>query len=136
MSVASRPRSAPFSEDHNWPRHKPVFSLLTLLFALLCGVGIFAYRFKTAWTPLQQYYLRDYFRTAQVSSSPNSFCARQARIGYSRSCTQTGPGWLSTTKLSSSLYSLEPARKALLHSVPGGPPGVRAAPGVADAEAG
>ena len=74
MSVASRPRSAPFSEDHNWPRHKPVFSLLTLADSQFSAEWEFSpISSKPLWTPLQQYYLRDYFRTAQVSSSRNRF---------------------------------------------------------------
>jgi hypothetical protein len=73
VSPDNRPRTAPFSEDHNWPRHKPVFTLLAFLFALLSGLGVFTYQFKTAWTPLEQYYLPDYFRTAHAGSPSNRF---------------------------------------------------------------
>ena len=72
MNQERRPRTASFSEDHNWPRQKPVYSLLALLIALFSGAGIFAWQFKTVWTPLQQYYLPDYLRTAHLNSQRNS----------------------------------------------------------------
>ena len=73
MSPDNRPRTGPFSEGRNWPRHKPVFGLLAFLFALLLGLGVFTYQFKTAWALLEQYYLPDYFRTAHAGSPSNRF---------------------------------------------------------------
>jgi hypothetical protein len=63
----------PSGRDRNWPRHRPVFSLLAIAFAAMVAVGAFAIQFKTRWSPLQQYYLPTYLRTAQLASSRNPY---------------------------------------------------------------
>jgi Type IV secretion-system coupling protein DNA-binding domain len=61
------------NEGHRWPRHKPVFTMLALLAALVAGLGAFAYQFKTEWSPLQRLYFPIYFRTAHLVSTRNRF---------------------------------------------------------------
>jgi type IV secretory pathway TraG/TraD family ATPase VirD4 len=45
-----------------WPHTAPIWTLGTLLLAVLCGGAIAAYRYATAWTPLQRVYLSSYLR--------------------------------------------------------------------------
>jgi type IV secretory pathway TraG/TraD family ATPase VirD4 len=45
-----------------WPQTTPVWTLGTLLVAVLCGGAIAAYRYGTVWTPLQRVYLPSYLR--------------------------------------------------------------------------
>ena len=47
-----------------WPNRKPLWTLGALLIALASGLGVFAYRYQTAWTPLQRVYLSAYLRSA------------------------------------------------------------------------
>lgn len=61
------------NEGHRWPHHKPVFTLIAVLAALVAGFGAFAYQFKLQWTPLQRFYLPIYFRTAHFVSTRNKF---------------------------------------------------------------
>jgi hypothetical protein len=61
------------NEGHRWPRHKPVFTMLAVLAALVAGVGAFAYQFKTKWSPLQRVYFPVFFRTAHLVSTRNRF---------------------------------------------------------------
>ena len=43
-----------------WPQTKPICTLVTVLVAILCGGATAAYRYATAWTPLQRAYLSSY----------------------------------------------------------------------------
>ena len=61
------------NEGHRWPRHKPVFTMLAVLAALVAGLGAFAYQFKTQWSQLQRLYLPVYFRTAHLAPTRNRF---------------------------------------------------------------
>lgn len=63
----------PFSEEYPWPRYKPIFSSLACLLALIAGAGVFAWQYKSRWTPLEQYYFQAYFRTAHLSTSRNPY---------------------------------------------------------------
>ncbi len=58
-------------EGHEWPRLKPVFSLLAVMLASVGGAGQFAYQLKTRWTPLQRLYFSTFFETAHLAHSPN-----------------------------------------------------------------
>jgi hypothetical protein len=44
--------------------------------ALMVGAGVFAWRYKRQWTPLEQYYFPAYFRTAHLSQSRNPYLHR------------------------------------------------------------
>lgn len=59
--------------DRPWPRHRPVFTILALLGAVLVGTAAFAWQFKTRWTPLQRYYFPSYLRSAHLASSRNPY---------------------------------------------------------------
>jgi energy-coupling factor transporter ATP-binding protein EcfA2 len=63
----------PYGTDRVWPRHRPVFSLLAITFALLAAVGTFAIQYKTRLSPLQQYYLSIYLRTGHLASTRNPY---------------------------------------------------------------
>ena len=67
----------PFSEDYNWPRRKPLFTLLAFLLALICGAATFAWQYKIRWRPLQRYYLPTYIRTP-LTGSPSNHLPRLA----------------------------------------------------------
>ncbi|HEY6292923.1 MAG TPA: hypothetical protein VI455_15340, partial [Terriglobia bacterium] len=54
--------------DRAWPRHRPVFTMLALLGAVLASIATFSWQFKTHWTPLQRYYLASYIRTAHLAA--------------------------------------------------------------------
>ena len=56
-------------DGREWPRMKPVFSLLAVLLALVGGAFQFAYQFKQHWTPLQRLYFSGYFETAHLAHS-------------------------------------------------------------------
>ncbi len=51
-----------------WPRPKPVWTLGLLLMAITIGAAVGAYRYATAWTPLQRLYLSPYVRSACASA--------------------------------------------------------------------
>ncbi|HEX5483340.1 MAG TPA: hypothetical protein VFZ08_12015, partial [Terriglobia bacterium] len=55
----------------HWPRNRPVSVLMAILLALACGAAVFAYQYKTRWTPLDRYYLPTYIRTAHLVKSRN-----------------------------------------------------------------
>jgi len=59
--------------DRAWPHHRPVFTMLAFLGALLVGTATFAWQFKTRWTPLQRYYLASYIRSGHMSSPRNPY---------------------------------------------------------------
>lgn len=59
--------------ERHWPRHRPVFVMMAILFALACGAVVFAYQYKTQWTPLQRFYFPAYFRTAHLVHSRNPY---------------------------------------------------------------
>jgi energy-coupling factor transporter ATP-binding protein EcfA2 len=75
--------------ERPWPRHTPAFTLLVCLLALIGGALVFAWQYKTRWTPLERYYFQDYFRTAHLATPRNPYF-RPARtwevlvIRYSR----------------------------------------------------
>jgi len=58
-------------EGREWPRFKPVFSFLAVLFALIGGTCQLAHQFKNHWTPLQRLYFKTYFETAHLARSGN-----------------------------------------------------------------
>jgi hypothetical protein len=59
--------------QRHWPRHRPVFALMAILFALVSGAGVFAYQYKIRWTPLERFYFPAYFRTAHLATSRNPY---------------------------------------------------------------
>ncbi len=71
-------------QDRQWPRSKPVFTVLALAFALVAGAVEFAFQYKTSWTPLQRYYLSAYVETAHLVHTRNRFLrpARPYRLLY------------------------------------------------------
>jgi energy-coupling factor transporter ATP-binding protein EcfA2 len=75
--------------ERPWPRHTPAFTLLVCFLALIGGVLVFAWEYKTRWTALERYYFQDYFRTAHLAKPRNPYL-RPARtwevlvIRYSR----------------------------------------------------
>jgi hypothetical protein len=60
-------------EERNWPRYSPVFTLLAMVLAVAATLAVFAYQFKTKWSPLQRLYLKPYVWTAHLSSSRNPY---------------------------------------------------------------
>lgn len=60
-------------EGREWPRSKPVFTLLALFLALAAGVLDFAYQYKTSWTPLQRAYLSTYIQTTHLVKTRNRY---------------------------------------------------------------
>jgi Type IV secretion-system coupling protein DNA-binding domain len=63
----------PYREDIPWRRHKPAFTMLACLGALIAGALLFAWQYKAGWTPLQRYYFAAYFRTAHVAKTQNRY---------------------------------------------------------------
>jgi type IV secretory pathway TraG/TraD family ATPase VirD4 len=63
----------PYGEERPWPRHKPAFTLLACFLALIAGAVVFAWQYKTRWTPLQRYYFAVYFRTAHLTPVRNPY---------------------------------------------------------------
>ncbi len=59
------------AQDRQWPRSKPVFTVLALFLALVAGAGEFAFQYKTSWTPLQRLYLSTYAQTAHLVETRN-----------------------------------------------------------------
>src|SRR2546425_4274123 len=51
-----------------WPRPKPVWTLPLLIVAIVSGAAIGAYRYATAWTPLQRLFLSPYLRSQFASA--------------------------------------------------------------------
>ena len=51
-----------------WPRPKPVWTCALLLVALMSGASVGAYRYATAWTPLQRLFLSPYLRSECASA--------------------------------------------------------------------
>src|SRR3989475_1999182 len=51
-----------------WPRPKPVWTLALLVVAIVSGAAIGAYRYSTAWTPLQRLFLSPYLRSEFASA--------------------------------------------------------------------
>jgi hypothetical protein len=51
-----------------WPRPKPVWTLALLLVAMASGAAVGAYRYTTAWTPLQRLFLSPYLRSECASA--------------------------------------------------------------------
>src|SRR5437773_87397 len=51
-----------------WLHPKPVWTIATLLVALLSAVAIVAYRYATIWTPLQRCYVSPYLRSQLMGS--------------------------------------------------------------------
>jgi energy-coupling factor transporter ATP-binding protein EcfA2 len=88
MSTQIPTPTRPYSE-RPWPRHTPAFTLLVCFLALTGGALVFAWEYKTRWTPLESYYFQDYFRTAHPGEPQNPYL-RPARtwevlvIRYSR----------------------------------------------------
>jgi hypothetical protein len=60
-------------ENRQWPRMKPLFTVLALFLALVSGVVEFAHEYKTSWTPLQRTYLSTYVHTAHLVDSRNRY---------------------------------------------------------------
>ena len=58
-------------DGREWPRMKPVFSVLAVMLAIMGGACQFAYQFKTHWTPLQRLYFPTFFETAHLAHSSN-----------------------------------------------------------------
>ena len=58
-------------EGREWPRMKPVFSVLAVMLAVMGGACQFAYQFKTHWTPLQRLYFPTFLETAHLAHSSN-----------------------------------------------------------------
>src|SRR5258707_420222 len=50
------------------PRPKPVWTFALLLVAIMSGASIGAYRYATAWTPLQRLFLSSYLRSEFASA--------------------------------------------------------------------
>lgn len=88
MSTQIPTPTRPYSE-RPWPRHTPAFTLLVCFLALITGALVFAWEYKTHWTPLERYYFEDYVRTAHLATPRNPYL-RPARkwelliIRYSR----------------------------------------------------
>jgi type IV secretory pathway TraG/TraD family ATPase VirD4 len=55
-------------EAGRWQRAMPVWFMSLLLLALASGVGVWLFRQAFVWTPLQQFYLSAYARSAVASS--------------------------------------------------------------------
>jgi hypothetical protein len=55
-------------EAGRWQRAMPVWFMSLLLLALASGVGVWLFRHAFVWTPLQQFYLSAYARSAVASS--------------------------------------------------------------------
>src|SRR5882672_10250967 len=53
-----------------WPRPKPIWTLALLLAAIVSGAAVGAYRYTTAWTPLQRLFLFPYLRSEFASTLP------------------------------------------------------------------
>jgi len=51
-----------------WQRPKPVWLMSVIVVAIAAGVAVWFYRQHAVWTPLQQYYLSAYARSALASS--------------------------------------------------------------------
>lgn len=51
-----------------WPRPKPIWTLALLLAAIVSGAAVGAYRYTTAWTPLQRLFLSPYLRSDLASA--------------------------------------------------------------------
>jgi hypothetical protein len=51
-----------------WPRPKPVWTLALLLVAIASGAAVGAYRYATAWTPLQRLFISPYLRSECASA--------------------------------------------------------------------
>ena len=63
----------PYSEERPWPRHRPVFAMLACLVALMAWGLVFAWQYKTEWTPLEGYYFPAYVQTAHLTKSSNPY---------------------------------------------------------------
>src|SRR6266850_3623167 len=51
-----------------WPRPKPIWTLALLFAAIVSGATVGAYRYTTAWTPLQRLFLSPYLRSEFASA--------------------------------------------------------------------
>ena len=51
-----------------WQRPKPVWFMSVIVMAIATGVAVWFYRQHIVWTPLQQFYLSAYARSALASS--------------------------------------------------------------------
>lgn len=47
----------------SWPRPKYVWTISVLILAMMSGLAVTAYRYRTAWMPLQRIYLSAYLRS-------------------------------------------------------------------------
>ena len=56
------------AEAGKWQRAVPVWLMSVILLALASGIGIWWVRQTFVWTPLQQFYLSAYTRSAIASS--------------------------------------------------------------------
>ena len=56
------------AEAGKWQRAVPVWLMSVILLALASGVGVWWVRQTFVWTPLQQFYLSAYTRSAMASS--------------------------------------------------------------------
>ena len=56
------------AEAGKWQRALPIWFMSVILLALACGIGTFWVRQALVWTPLQQFYVSAYARSALASS--------------------------------------------------------------------
>lgn len=60
-------------QARQWPRLRPVFTVLALALALVAGAAAFAYQYRHTLTPLQRVYLSTYFQTAHLVETRNRY---------------------------------------------------------------
>ena len=60
-------------QGRQWPRSKPVFTVLALFMVLIAGTAEFAVQYKKSWTPLQRIYLSNYVQTAHLVETRNKY---------------------------------------------------------------
>ena len=64
------------AEAGRWQRAVPVWFMSVSLLALASGIGVWWVRQTFVWTPLQQFYLSAYTRSAMASSPPEAVSRR------------------------------------------------------------
>ena len=69
-------------DGREWPRMKPVFSVLAVMLAIMGGACQFAYQFRTHWTPLQRLYFPTFLKRLTWPTPPTVICGHPVLCRY------------------------------------------------------